>query len=261
MSRAAGNVTIVNFRDLGGARTRDGRVVRKGLVYRSAAPDYSATDLEDLAALGVRYVCDLRSAGEQAPESAARTAAAGMTFVAPNADTSTGDPVTALARCTISTAVTLDLMHRTYRHIPVAQAETFARLFHRLADGDMPILIHCASGKDRTGVFTALLLHLLGVPREAILADYALTGEWTEQITRMFRDEPRHAPLIAAPHAVWGPLMQSNVAYLSAMFEALKAVHGSVDAYLEGPLGLSAGDQERLRDRLLDGSGEDTADE
>ncbi|HXA92710.1 MAG TPA: tyrosine-protein phosphatase, partial [Steroidobacteraceae bacterium] len=57
----------LNFRDLGGLRSRSGHVVKKGVIYRSEGPaNYSAAHRDELAALGVRTVCDLRSEAERA---------------------------------------------------------------------------------------------------------------------------------------------------------------------------------------------------
>src|SRR5690606_36957312 len=46
-----------------------------------------------------------------------------------------------------------------------------------LAHGEGAAIVHCAAGKDRTGVLTALVLEAAGVTREAIIADYVATGE------------------------------------------------------------------------------------
>lgn len=245
-------LAILNFRDIGGMRTGDGRRVRRGMVFRSGAPDYrGVADFNAFARLGIRHVCDFRSAGERPCDPEAWARSAGIAFFAPNAGKPVGDPVTALRRCTISTETTRELMHEVYAQIPVDQAPSFAALFDRLAAGAAPILIHCASGKDRTGVFTALLLDLLGVPRAAIAADYVLSNQSVEGITRAFRDDPRHAPLIAAPFEVWAPLMGCEVEYLDTLFDSLARTHGSAGAYLEQALGVGPRQREALRELLL----------
>ena len=54
-----------------------------------------------------------------------------------------------------------------------------------LADPDAgPALVHCAAGKDRTGVFVALVLDAIGVERDAVVADYALSAEQVEALFR-----------------------------------------------------------------------------
>ena len=67
----------------------------------------------------------------------------------------------------------------------------FARMYMRCAAGaDGPVLVHCAAGKDRTGIAVALILRLLGVDRDLVLADYILSEQASEAIDRRLnRDE------------------------------------------------------------------------
>ncbi len=51
-------------------------------------------------------------------------------------------------------------------------AGQYARILQRLAAGDLPAVEHCTAGKDRTGVFSAILLTALGVPRDVVIQDY-----------------------------------------------------------------------------------------
>src|SRR6267378_6226976 len=57
-------------------------------------------------------------------------------------------------------------------------AGQYARILQRLAAGDLPAVEHCSSGKDRTGVFSAILLTALGVPRDIVIQDYLLTTRY-----------------------------------------------------------------------------------
>lgn len=244
---------LANFRDLGGILTRDGRRVRSGRVLRSAAPDYaSASEFDMIATLGVRYICDFRSDPERPTDPSQWTQARGIDYWLPNAGQAVGDPVVALARCTIDVQTTEALVHDVYRRIAFDQAPSFRLLFARLLAGEYPHLIHCASGKDRTGVFVALLLHALDVPRPTILADFALSNEAVGHITRAFRDDPRHAPLIAAPEEVWAPLMHADPAALETLHATLEERHGSLDRFLEEELGVGQTQRRRLRDLLLE---------
>jgi protein-tyrosine phosphatase len=69
-------------------------------------------------------------------------------------------------------------MTALYGEMPFAPShlDLFAQYFQVLAESDRPVLIHCAAGKDRTGMLAALTHHLLGVSRDDLLADYLLTN-------------------------------------------------------------------------------------
>lgn len=246
------SISVVNFRDIGGLPALEGSVIRQGFLYRSAAPDYGNDQVVSaLARRGVRFICDFRSAGERPCDPKVLAATAGIEYLAPNSEKPVGDPVTALRRCTISTAETQTLMHEVYRQIPFDQAPSFTVLFQRIVNNSMPILVHCASGKDRTGVFVALLLYILGVSRDLIGQEYAISNQWVEDITRAFHEDSRHAPLVAAPFEIWSPLMGSEPAYLDSMFDALKQAHGSVEAYLKEMLDVGEDERRFLRQLLL----------
>ncbi len=170
----------------------------------------------------------------------------------PNAGRAVGDPLVALACCTIDVQTTEALVHDVYRQIAFDQTPSFRLLIARLVAGDYPHLIHCASGKDRMGVFVALLLHALGVPRKTIMADFAQSNDAVDHITRAFRDDPRHAPLIVAPEQVRAPLMRADPAALDTLRATLEERYGSLDWFLEVELGVGRAERQRLRGLLLE---------
>jgi protein-tyrosine phosphatase len=129
--------------------------------------------------------------------------------------------------------------------------DAYRELFRRLADGAAPLLFHCHAGKDRTGIGAALLLHALGVPRELIREDYAVTESC------LVRDQaalhpPGEPNLWAIDEVAHGPMLRADPAYLDAMFSKLDKDFGSVDGYLERALGVDRARREHLRDALLE---------
>ncbi len=162
----------VNARDLGGLRTVDGRQVRRLRVFRSdRLTDLDAADVSFLLSeCGLRTIVDLRAPGEIATDG-------------------TGSVVDAVATYRNlhvygANRVRLDLaevspdgsMFDRYREYLEHSSENIAAVLSLLATpGQMPALIHCAAGKDRTGVVIALLLAIAGVRTDDIIADYAAT--------------------------------------------------------------------------------------
>jgi protein-tyrosine phosphatase len=119
-------------------------------------------DIDVIDRLGIRLVIDFRATHERECWPSRGV----FPTWARDYDTSNAD----LGRMLRNPATTVDkcraTMVRTYRDLPEEQAESYTELFHRIAAGDLPILFHCAVGKDRTGVAAALLLALLGVSRD-----------------------------------------------------------------------------------------------
>jgi protein tyrosine/serine phosphatase len=125
--------------------------------------------------------------------------------------------------------------------------------FRALAATDGPSLIHCAAGKDRTGVAVALFHTALGVHRDDIMADYLLTNV-------SGRSEQRVAAAMAAIRTLYGERLDEDAAhalvsaapdYLEAAFAGIERGHGSVEAYLRDVLGVDAAWHEAAARRLI----------
>ncbi|GAA0292245.1 tyrosine-protein phosphatase [Kineococcus aurantiacus] len=107
-----------------------------------------------------------------------------------------------------------------------------------------PVLVHCAAGKDRTGLVVALVLRLLDVPREAVLADFALTTDAMPEVVRRL--------LASSPLPEGADLSTLPKEYFTAPVEALEAILDVWDAHEGGTSGwaLSHGAAPDLADRL-----------
>ncbi len=123
----------------------------------------------------------------------------------------------------------------------------YGELMRRLVDEDLPLLFHCAVGKDRTGFAAALVLAALDVPREAIFEDYLLTN----QLLRRDSISPRSELLKRSPE-LFHVLLSAREDYLQASFDAIDELFGGVEGYLAEGLGLDAADVSRLRSNLLE---------
>jgi protein-tyrosine phosphatase len=165
----------LNIRDIGGLPTTDGGQVRTGLFYRSEGPrNFAGQHLDDLRALNIRTIFDLRSDGERKRDphdwhgDDSQWLALDMNTDLRAADTTQwerlrDDPDPALSRL---------VMRQNYAAMPAALLPHWSTLVGALLDGAVPAMINCTAGKDRTGVAVALLLECVGVTRDAIIADY-----------------------------------------------------------------------------------------
>jgi hypothetical protein len=108
-------------------------------------------------------------------------------------------------------------------------------------------LVHCAAGKDRTGVVVALSLSVAGVHRDAVIADYAASGERIGAILTRLRASPTYArDLAQRPDDDHGPRPETMAAFL----EQIDQRYGGVSRYLAGH-GFDSTEAQALRDRLV----------
>jgi protein-tyrosine phosphatase len=116
------------------------------------------------------------------------------------------------------------------------------------ARGALPALVHCAAGKDRTGIVIALVLAVLGVPDELIGADYALSSIYLDADSTAGIDKPE---VIGAGDNVTAELLSRPAGpILDVLGRARAAGGGSVCGYLTAH-GVRASDLAALRSALL----------
>ena len=237
-----------NLRDLGGHRSRDGRHVAPGRLYRSDALwQLSDAAVEQLSALGLRTVCDFRAPHEcERRRNRLPAVAAPRTVILGFTPLGTQEAWDRVNQRSISPQGVADYMCDHYRALATVHTEFFAGLFATLLEAEsLPLLFHCASGKDRTGFAAAIVLTALDVPREHILADYVISdrAEHRRNLDHLFGPQVdpgcREAVAAASPR------------YLKAAFDALEAQWGDSDRYLREAMRLSEADRRRLQSLLL----------
>ncbi|MBO1414751.1 tyrosine-protein phosphatase [Streptomyces sp. FH025] len=230
-----------NFRDLGGYRAADGRTVRWGLLYRSDSLGKltSPADLDRLRTLGVRTVIDLRYDWE--------IAAKGRV---PEFDGLEYHNLSIEHRPYDQAEIDPELDPWRYladRFAEVAEdgVKEIRRALEVIADAEAPVVFHCASGKDRTGLISALLLTLLGVAEDDIAADFALTELATPHLVAEWQAAHPDRTLR------WPGYGRAPETVIRLALADLATRYGSVEAYLTATLGLDRTRIDALRARLL----------
>lgn len=168
-------VGALNFRDLGGLPTGDGRRLRPGVLVRSdTLQALTAADVDFLVtSLRLTLIVDLRAGPEAVGEGRGPMADTGVCYLnAPLRDLSPADGVPPDEQ-----ALRFSLDHLA---APASPLPTVVRVLCALAG--RPVLVHYAAGKDRTGLVVALLLRLIGVRDEQIVADYLRTAAHMDRI-------------------------------------------------------------------------------
>ncbi len=206
----------VNVRDMGGIPTADGGTTRTGALLRADnLQDLTAADIDLLVSeIGVRHVIDLRSEIEaelEGPGPLTREPRVRVHHLSLFAE---GGGLTDVEADTAGTAAgttgTVDTdkvlpwqdrpeergqeSERTVSHYLgylTERPDSVVSALRVMSEG--PSIVHCAAGKDRTGVVIAFALHTLGVPREQIVADYTATGDRLEAILGRLRSSATYA--------------------------------------------------------------------
>ena len=178
----------VNFRDLGGYSTTDGRTVKWRRLFRSDSPSsLTEADVQTITgSLGVVSVVDLRSnAGATSNDSRGLLAASGIGYHQfPFLEARGILPPT-------SGEEVDKRLTEMYQWILMNSGSLVAQAFAALAQPvNLPALFHCSAGKDRTGVLAATILDVLGVGREEIVKDFLATNEVIDAILERLRGMP-----------------------------------------------------------------------
>ncbi|HEY9218240.1 MAG TPA: tyrosine-protein phosphatase [Phenylobacterium sp.] len=246
---------IENFRDFGGYATASGGQVRRGVLYRSAHhAEATEADLERLRELGIQVVVDLRKAHER-HRAPCRHDAYARRIIANDLGEHTDNWVESLKGIEPDADWFRNDCLTFYREAPFEERhiDLFSRWFHELAASDGAVLVHCAAGKDRTGMICALTHHIAGVHEDDILHDYLLTNDET----RIARRIPALATLIEGFGGIRPTDEAVRVAcsvypeYLQIAFDRMSEECGSLDGYLEQALGVDAALREKIAARIL----------
>jgi protein-tyrosine phosphatase len=241
-----------NFRDLGGYRTSDGRRLRWGLLFRSGVmATLTDADRRRLAPFGIRVICDLRANGERLHRPTRWAGISEVEIWARDHDSSGGDLLTRLTDPATTATDMFAMMHETYRKLPYEQVASYREIFRRLSRGQLPLLFHCAAGKDRTGVAAALILTALGVPREAVIEEYLISEYYFDSGRRIALENASGTLLKQVPPDIWEPLMHAKKSYLEAMFSQLQDNHGSIEGYIAEQLEIGQDEIDQMRTHLL----------
>ena len=236
-----------NFRDLGGYPAAGGRRTRWRRLFRAdSLADLTAGDLARLEALNLRGLIDLRTEVERRlkpnrlPERAPIRALE-IGFL----PAGTLEMLEEVRTGAISSAELERRVVRQYRKFGVDHVAEYRTALDFAADPqNHPLVIHCTSGKDRTGFASALLLIAVGVPRDVVMRDYDLTNQYRRDVSHLFGPD--------TPAEVIDLLLSAQSHYLEAALDEVDRVHGSFEAFLAGPLGVDADKRARLIDLLTE---------
>jgi len=257
MTRILPLEAVENFRDFGGYDA-NGRRLKQGLLFRSAHHgNATQADLAAMRELGLATIVDLRRPNERRRDPCRRWEGFAANLIESDLGDEQDDPWHLfMAGSDLSENAFRSYMVDYYREAPFVDrhVDLYARYFAALATTEGAVLIHCAAGKDRTGILAALTHHLAGVGEDDLIEDFLLTNDPSRferrvpVMMRMITELTGRTPTAAAVRTALGVETQ----YLETAFAAIHERHGSLDAYLERELGVDEKARKAIHERILD---------
>ncbi|HZE29141.1 MAG TPA: tyrosine-protein phosphatase [Gaiellaceae bacterium] len=238
----------LNVRELGGLPTADGGETRAGAIVRAdSIHQLSETGWQALVDHGIRTVIDLRGDHEREDDPPAELPVEVVHVPFMEASEAEWEEIAGEIEAAAAAAPNVASSTRDVYLIFLERfRDNVATAIRAVADAPPGgIVIHCVGGKDRTGLLSAFLLQLAGVPGNAIAADYALSEE---------RLLPRHEAWFAAAESKeelerLQRISQTPAASMAGVFAELERRYGGVEGYLRES-GVTEEELERARARL-----------
>jgi protein-tyrosine phosphatase len=245
--RGLRSAAAANFRDIGGYRVSRGQVIRGGMFLRSGSLcGLNAASLDPCSQFGIKTVCDLRSDFERSMEPSAISNGSNCLMLScPIYPVGVTKMIRDIHDGVLRTAEEVRRRIKLhYEEYPRKSIPELRLLFERVLDpAALPILVHCTSGKDRTGFVTALVLLALETSEETILEDYLLSNKYRRDLGNVVGPElgfeARSALAYVQPE------------YLKAAFCSMSALSGSPYRYLSDTLCLKEARLVQFRNTML----------
>ncbi len=224
-----------------------------GKVLRSEALHaLTDEDLEAMDALGIALVCDLRRPEERElwPSRWARDEAPRTMVPERSPDEAESEGASVLALFEAGTGEsTREAMLEIYQRLPHVAPRTLQTLFGEILEGNLPVLVHCSAGKDRTGFVCAVLLETLGADRDTVMEEYLVSDRFfgadrIAQLGAVLKTDGLNEGMIDA--------LRCRPDYLERAWESIDESWGHTHAYAEQALGLDEARIARLRELLLE---------
>jgi protein tyrosine/serine phosphatase len=250
---------IENVRDYGDYATAAGRRLAAGRLLRSGHHARATeADLRRLDEMGMAVVVDLRHPAERAWQPSRRPPGwTGLVIESDIDNDEDGEPphIAFMKKGDLSPESVHGYMTSAYERIPfeARHLDLFTRYFDALAETDGAVLIHCAAGKDRTGLLAALTHRVTGVSEDDLLEDYLLTHTAVDlearapEIARSMEANFGRKPSPAAVQAFLGVKPE----FLATSFKVIDERFGSLDRYLQEACGLDPAKRDKVAARLL----------
>ncbi|MEH7819958.1 MULTISPECIES: tyrosine-protein phosphatase [Bacillus] len=227
---------LANFREVGGLQTTDQMVIKQGMIYRSA--DLSRLTKQDIltfSTLGIQTICDLRTSSERKSHPPKIMEHDKIVHIPMQPDSMMPSKWT-MFRMLIAEGKSLSftpIMKEVYQSMLYERKKEIQQLFTLLSDEkNYPLMLHCTSGKDRTGFLSALIQLAAGVPVHTVLSEYMRSNEGVKMLVKRQEQFIRMMSLYRVSKEQIQPLLGVQQDYLEDVLNEMMDTYGNAERYL-----------------------------
>ncbi len=236
-----------NFRDLGGYKTSNGSLIRKGIVFRSDNLSHlTSSDIEKVKRLGIKTVCDFRSDFEmQEFPSPFNNKSSPKLLHIPIKTLGAQDLQELALREGVTSEELANELQLHYVLYVNQHKKKYSKFLNTIAYGDIPLVFHCFAGKDRTGFGSLLFLGLMGVDKDTIIDDYLLTNNfykgpiqgsnWKDSISETLK-----------------PLFEARADYINAAFNEIYSRYEKLEDFVIEELNVDLKTIDLIKEKILE---------
>lgn len=245
---------MINFRDIGGCKSSDGRVVKEGLFFRSAnLVNLSKNDLQMLKDLNIKTIFDFRDESEilRSPSDIVENINYIRIPAMPQLKSNIAQlgSIKEMMENMFDKNNAFELLKEAYYNLPVNNPAYKELVKLMQNDSNLPILMHCTAGKDRTGVGSAIILMILGVNRSSIVEDYLKSNQSAkDSINEILSVQPE---LKNVPKDKLKYIFGVNETYINEVFKRIDTDFDSTEDYLLKEFNLTKDDIKNLQSKYL----------
>ncbi len=250
---------VYNFRDIGGHTTQDGRRIKQGILFRSDEMSrLSKKDLKKLNELKLRTIIDLRTPNERRSKPDRLPPHNTIRLISVPIYPKKEDPNRWKKKLWFVTGRFKDFdfekFTRTfYRKIAFEHTAQIGEIITLLSSPEnLPALLHCSGGKDRTGFITACIQLLAGVPRETVIESYLYTNVLFKPHLKRYILFFRWMTLFQLTTEQIRPVFEARKEYLDTILDTVFEKYGSIDRYLREACNVTEETLSRLHRLILE---------
>lgn len=236
-----------NFRSLSGISNKEGKKIKEKIIYRSGNfPKLSENDITIFNSLNINTIVDFRNDDEisKDPDFIPQ----GQKIVTKRAMIGSIDPksmgrfMEVLKNPDFKSSDVDSLLVNANRNF-VENIHDFKPFFDAISQENTVVLFHCSAGKDRTGIASSLLLHILDVPKEEIMLDYLHSNEAASKI--------KINSFGGVPQERMAMLMGVKATWLEAAWDGIIKKYGSIDSMLFKEFGIDQKIKQKIKNKYL----------